>query len=183
MEDETQLTQYINYQLNTMQVDTLDVVARLKDRYPQLDCYGSGWGVALHLANQQKWDVVGVANVGQAENNEHLFTISEDDRLWRALPTYAPVYASVYDFENDYLAHHYESKQDLIDCIQELVGDTLNLQPNDVINPRFIDDIAIDALGICDWQNIETYILDDMSIEGWIEDYQRNALPIVQNEP
>ena len=52
-----------------------------------------------------------------------------------------------------------------------------------LLTPRFIDDIAIDALGICDWQNIETYILDDMSIEGWIEDYQRNALPIVQNEP
>lgn len=112
------------------------------------------YGYAIKANN--KWLVIG-ASSEQTYDGEFVYNIGEDTTLFDRLAPDAPVYASVSDFNDEPITHTFVTKGTLLDDCRQFLA-LYGVTPT----TQSLTDLAINVLTYCDWQDIESFIFDEL---------------------
>lgn len=94
----------------------------------------------------------------QTEDGEVVFNLGFDN--FECVDDDAPVYASVYEFDNNGNCTDYATKADLIAAATE------RLQSENLpVSKHNIDFVIMNALSVCDYQTIEAFIENEIELD------------------
>lgn len=94
----------------------------------------------------------------QTEDGEIVYNLGFDNLQY--VDDDAPVYASVYDFDNSNTCTDFTTKNDLITCATERL-----LSEGLPVSKHNIDFIVMNALAVCDYQTIEAFIENEIELD------------------
>lgn len=107
--------------------------------------------------NQTRYYVEG-GQSDQTEDGEVVFNLGFDN--FECVDDDAPVYASVYEFDNNGNCTDYATKADLIAAATE------RLQSENLpVSKHNIDFVIMNALSVCDYQTIEAFIENEIELD------------------
>lgn len=107
--------------------------------------------------NQNRYYITG-GESDQTEDGEIVYNLGFDN--FERIDYDAPVYASVYEFDNNGACTDFATKADLITCATE------RLQNEDLPTSKHnIDFVIMNALAVCDYQTIEAFIENEIELD------------------
>lgn len=107
--------------------------------------------------NQNRYYITG-GESDQTEDGEIVYNLGFDN--FERIDYDAPVYASVYNFDDDDTCMDFATKADLITCATE------RLQNEDLPTSKHnINFVIMNALSVCDYQTIEAFIENEIELD------------------